>query len=252
MQNRRHKFIKQALQNKSRSQRWRNIILCLSFVVVFCTVFALIHPAITLEDTKQEHVHNDDCYSSKGDFICTESDEFVENNESIDSVNTPELNSTEPSDADNETADVQEEETQIVEPEAYSINQNGYDLSSSEAISKVESIALSYQDENGTWHVIEQNKSDKISPDKLFRFTVNYKEIQIKYLLENYNRTLKYTLPDILRDATVDGNIMSGAEKVGSIWVTDGVVYVQFNEDYLKGLNNNDSTTINGDFYVLN
>lgn len=244
MQNRRHKFIKQALQNKSRSQRWRNIILCLSFVVVFCTVFALIHPAITLEDTKQEHVHNDDCYSSKGDFICTESDE------SIDYVNAPELNSTEPSDADNETTDVQEEETQIVEPEAYSINQNGYDLSSSEAISKVESIALSYQDENGTWHVIEQNNSVKISPNKLFKFTVNYEDIQIQNLLTNYNRTLKYTLPDILRDATVDGNIMSGTEKVGSIWVTDGVVYVQFNEDYLKGLNDNDSTTINGDFYV--
>ena len=244
MQNRRHKFIKQALQNKSRSQRWRNIILCLSFVVVFCTVFALIHPAITLEDVKQEHVHNDDCYSSKGDFICTESDE------SIDYVNAPELNSTEPSDADNETADVQEEETQIVEPEANSINQNGYDLSSSEAISKVESIALSYQDENGTWHVIEQNNSVKISPNKLFKFTVNYEDIQIQNLLTNYNRTLKYTLPDILRDATVDGNIMSGTEKVGSIWVTDGVVYVQFNEDYLKGLNDNDSTTINGDFYV--
>lgn len=244
MQNRRHKFIKQALQNKSRSQRWRNIILCLSFVVVFCTVFALIHPAITLEDTKQEHVHNDDCYSSKGDFICTESDE------SIDYVNAPELNSTEPSDADNETADVQEEETQIVEPEAYSINQNGYDLSSSEAISKVESIALSYQDENGTWHVIEQNNSVKISPNKLFKFTVNYEDIQIQNLLTNYNRTLKYTLPDILRDATVDGNIMSGTEKVGSIWVTDGVVYVQFNEKYLHELNDTGSTTINGDFYV--
>lgn len=250
MQNRRHKFIKQALQNKSRSQRWRNIILCLSFVVVFCTVFALIHPAITLEDTKQEHVHNDDCYSSKGDFICTESDEFVENNESIDSVNAPELNSTEPSDADNETTDVQEEETQIVEPEAYSINQNGYDLSSSEAISKVESIALSYQDENGTWHVIEQNNSVKISPNKLFKFTVNYEDIQIQNLLTNYNRTLKYTLPDILRDATVDGNIMSGTEQVGSIWVTDGVVYVQFNADYLNGLKDAGSTTINGDFYV--
>ena len=250
MQNRRHKFIKQALQNKSRSQRWRNIILCLSFVVVFCTVFALIHPAITLEDTKQEHVHNDDCYSSKGDFICTESDEFVESNESIDSVNTPELNSTEPSDADNETTDVQEEETQIVEPEAYSINQNGYDLSSSEAISKVESIALSYQDENGTWHVIEQNNSVKISPNKLFKFTVNYEDIQIQNLLTNYNRTLKYTLPDILRDATVDGNIMSGTEKVGTIRVSDGVVYVQFNEDYLNGLKDAGSTTINGDFYV--
>lgn len=244
MQNRRHKFIKQALQNKSRSQRWRNIILCLSFVVVFCTVFALIHPAITLEDAKQEHVHNDDCYSSKGDFICTESDE------SIDYVNAPELNSTEPSDADNETADVQEEETQLVEPEANSISQDGFDLSASESALKVNSIALSYQDENGAWHVIEQNNSVKISPNKLFKFTVNYEDIQIKDLLENYNRTLKYTLPDILRDATVDGNIMSGTEKVGTIRVSDGVVYVQFNEDYLKGLNDNDSTTINGDFYV--
>lgn len=244
MQNRRHKFIKQALQNKSRSQRWRNIILCLSFVVVFCTVFALIHPAITLEDTKQEHVHNDDCYSSKGDFICTESDE------SIDYVNAPELNSTEPSDADNETTEVQEEETQFVEPEVNSISQDGFDLSASEGTSKVDSIALSYQDENGAWHVIEQNNSDKISPNKLFKFTVNYKNIQIQYLLENYNRTLKYTLPDILRDATVDGNIMSGTEKVGTIRVSDGVVYVQFNEDYLNGLNDAGSTTINGDFYV--
>lgn len=250
MQNRRHKFIKQALQNKSRSQRWRNIILCLSFVVVFCTVFALIHPAITLEDTKQEHVHNDDCYSSKGDFICTESDEFVESNESIDSVNTPELNSTEPSDADNETTDVQEEETQIVEPEANLISQDGFDLSNPNNASRVASIALSYQDENGAWHVIEQNNSDKISPDKLFRFTVNYKDIQINNLLENYNRTLKYKLPDILRDAKVDGKIMSGTEKVGSIRVTDGVVYVQFDEKYLRELNNKGSTTINGDFYV--
>ena len=250
MQNRRHKFIKQALQNKSRSQRWRNIILCLSFVVVFCTVFALIHPAITLEDTKQEHVHNDDCYSSKGDLICAESDEFVENNESIDSVNTPELNSTEPSDADNETTDVQEEETQIVEPESNSNSQDSFDLSVPASASKVESIALSYQDENGNWHVIEQDNKDKISPNKLFKFTVNYEDIQIKSLLENYNRTLKYTLPDILRDAFVDGNIMSGTKKVGSIWVTDGVVYVQFYEDYLNGLTGAESTTINGDFYV--
>lgn len=219
-------------------------------MVVFCTVFALIHPAITLEDTKQEHVHNDDCYSSKGDFICTESDEFVESNESIDSVNTPELNSTEPSDADNETTDVQEEETQIVEPEANLISQDGFDLSDPNNASRVASIALSYQDENGNWHVIEQNNKDKISPDKLFKFTVNYKDIQINNLLENYNRTLKYTLPDILRDAKVDGKIMSGTEKVGSIRVTDGVVYVQFNEDYLKRLISSGSTTINGDFYV--
>ena len=160
------------------------------------------------------------------------------------------MNSTEPSDADNETTDVQEEETQIVEPEANLISQDGFDLSDPNNASRVASIALSYQDENGAWHVIEQNNSDKISPDKLFRFTVNYKDIQINNLLENYNRTLKYKLPDILRDAKVDGKIMSGTEKVGSIRVTDGVVYVQFDEKYLRELNDKGSTTINGDFYV--
>ena len=216
----------------------------------FLYCFCIDSSAITLEDTKQEHVHNDDCYSSKGDFICTESDEFVENNESIDSVNTPELNSTEPSDADNETTDVQDEGTQIVEPEANSNSQDGFDLSDPNNASRVASIALSYQDENGAWHVIEQNNLVEISPNKLFKFTVNYEDIQIQNFLTNYNRTLKYTLPDILRDAKVDGNIMSGTEMVGTIRVSDGVVYVQFNEDYLKGLNNNDSTTINGNFYV--
>lgn len=43
---------------------------------------------------------------------------------------------------------------------------------------------------------------------------------------------------------------MSGTERVGSIRVTDGIVYVQFNETYLRGLYSSGSTTINGDFYV--
>ena len=78
MQHKQNKFVKKVLLNKLRSQRWRNIILCLSFVVVFCTVFALIHPAITLDDNTQVHVHNDDCYTSKGEFICKVEDETSE------------------------------------------------------------------------------------------------------------------------------------------------------------------------------
>lgn len=222
MQNKRHKFIKKALLEKSRRHRWNNIFLCLSFVVVFCTIFTLIHPVNALESNMQENIYNVDNYSNQGDFIYTE----------------------------NEVIDGQEGENQHFETEAYAMNQDGFDLSASENFSNVESIGLLYEDENGSWKIVESDNTDKISPNKLFRFDVNYKDIQIQNLISTYNRTLKYTIPDIFRDATVDGNIMVGTEKVGSIKVVDGVTYVQFNEDYLKRLIDEGSTTIKGDFYV--
>lgn len=222
MQNKRHKFIKKALLKKSRRQGWKNIFLCLSFVVVFCTIFTLIHPVNALESNMQENIHNVDNYSNQGDFIYTE----------------------------NEIIDGQEGENQHFETEAYAMNQDGFDLSASENASNVESIGLLYEDENGSWEIVESGNTDKISPNKLFRFDVNYKDIQIQNLISTYNRTLKYTIPDIFRDATVDGNIMVGTEKVGSIDVVDGVTYVQFNKDYLKRLIDEGSTTIKGDFYV--
>lgn len=222
MQNKRHKFIKKALLEKSRRHRWKNIFLCLSFVVVFCTIFTLIHPVNALESNMQENIHNVDNYSNQGDFIYTE----------------------------NEIIDGQEGENQHFETEAYAMNQDGFDLSASENFSNVESIGLLYEDENGSWKIVESDNTDKISPNKLFRFDVNYKDIQIQNLISTYNRTLKYTIPDVFRDTTVDGNIMSGTEKVGSISVVKGVTYVQFNEDYLNRLINEGSTTINGDFYV--
>lgn len=222
MQNKRHKFIKKALLEKSRRHRWNNIFLCLSFVVVFCTIFTLIHPINALESNMQENIHNVDNYSNQGDFIYTE----------------------------NEIIDGHEGENQHFETEAYAMNQDGFDLSASENASNVESIGLLYEDENGSWKIVESNNTDKISPNKLFRFDVKYKDIQIQNLISTYNRTLKYTIPDIFRDAKVDGNIMVGTEKVGSIDVVDGVTYVQFNEDYLTRLNKEGSTTIKGDFYV--
>lgn len=235
MTDKRHTYIKQAVLNKSRFRRWRKLLLCLSCVVVFCTVYALVLPAITLESTDYsnttEHVHNDDCYSNKGEIVCTGSDVSSEN-ERIDYVSESESNFADS--VDNESSYMQEVENQDVEPETFSINQNGYDLSSSEAFSKVESIALSYQDEKGIWHNIASDNTDIISPDKLFKFTVNYIDIQIQNLLTNYNCTLKYTLPDILRDAYVDGSIMSGTANVGTMHVSDGIVYVQFNEKYRR------------------
>lgn len=50
------------------------MILCLSCVVVFCTVYALILPAITLERKtvcgQEEHSHTEECYSSDEQLTC--------------------------------------------------------------------------------------------------------------------------------------------------------------------------------------
>lgn len=86
------------------------MILCLSCVVVFCTVYALILPAITLERKtvcgQEEHSHTEECYSSDGQLACgktehthTEScyadDKTTEDQSGEDSQQTTEQNQTE-------------------------------------------------------------------------------------------------------------------------------------------------------------
>ncbi|WP_304760063.1 hypothetical protein, partial [Faecalibaculum rodentium] len=71
---------------------WKRIVRVLSCIVVFCTTYALILPAITQEAqaycgsedhqhtdecyrdiescTKEEHQHAEDCYDANGNLIC--------------------------------------------------------------------------------------------------------------------------------------------------------------------------------------
>ena len=61
-----------------RKRRWYRVTTCLAAVVVFCTTYALILPAITLEKQCEipEHTHTEACYTSEqGDLICTQSAE---------------------------------------------------------------------------------------------------------------------------------------------------------------------------------
>ena len=72
--NRGSEYFKNLIKDKTRLKRWRKMILCLSCVVVFCTVYALILPALTLERKticgKEEHMHTEACYSTDGQLIC--------------------------------------------------------------------------------------------------------------------------------------------------------------------------------------
>lgn len=90
----------------------------------------------------------------------------------------------------------------------------------------------------------------EIPGDAILKLSVHYQGIQIEHLKANYNRTLIFDLPEILRNAEAQGSIMSGSTKVGIVTVDNGKVKVQFYEDYLNGLKNKGTTTIDGDFYV--
>ena len=79
---------------------------------------------------------------------------------------------------------------------------------------------------------------------------VKYTNIQIQNLIQNYNCTLTYDLPDLLRNATPGGNIMEGSEIVGTLSINEGKIKVQFNRNYLEKKNSAGITTIEGDFYV--
>lgn len=78
----------QSIQNQLNSYRekgrrfrkWKKVVTALACIVVFCTVYALILPAITLEGStycgKKEHTHSDECYkeavvSIEEKLVCT-------------------------------------------------------------------------------------------------------------------------------------------------------------------------------------
>ncbi|MBR4410840.1 MAG: CHAP domain-containing protein, partial [Firmicutes bacterium] len=61
------------LKKMRRRAVWKKIMCVLGCMVVFCTVYALILPAITMTDTPycgiEEHVHGESCY--KQELVCT-------------------------------------------------------------------------------------------------------------------------------------------------------------------------------------
>lgn len=286
------------------------MILCLSCVVVFCTVYALILPAITLERKtvcgQEEHSHTEECYSSDGQLACgktehthTEScyadDKTTEDQSGEDSQQTTEQNQTEGQEQNQDQNQEQNKsQNQVQTSDDGNVAQNGengdtagttadetsgndeesvvagstpapaaegedgtgstttvtegFDLSAD--ASKVESVSMSYQEKDGPWKEIKENGSEKIPGDANIKLKVKYTNIQIQNLIDNYNCTLTYDLPDLLRNATPGGNIMEGSEIVGTLSISEGKIKVQFDQTYLEKKKNAEITTIEGDFYI--
>lgn len=53
--------------------RWKRLAMMMAMVVVFCTTYALVIPAITMGQPvcgMKEHIHNDNCYEERNLLIC--------------------------------------------------------------------------------------------------------------------------------------------------------------------------------------
>lgn len=253
-------YIKKLLKDKARLKKWKRITLALSCVVVFCVVYALTLPAITLEGKticgmeehthteecyqddklicdKEEHQHTEDCYEKEEEQPVEEENTQEDTTESSDEVETV----AEPE--DNKQDESNEEEQQ----ESTQVTSEGFNLSSD--ANKISSVDW-YYIKDGTPTNIDVTGNTEIPGDAILKLSVHYQGIQIEHLKANYNRTLIFDLPEILRNAEAQGSIMSGSTKVGIVTVDNGKVKVQFYEDYLNGLKNKGTTTIDGDFYV--
>lgn len=254
-------YIKKLLKDKARLKKWKRITLALSCVVVFCVVYALTLPAITLEGKTicgmEEHTHTEECYlddkliCDKEEHQHTEDCYEKEEVQPVEEENT-QPDTTEPSDEvetvaepeDNKQDESNEEEQQ---QESTQVTSEGFDLSSD--ASKIKSVDW-YYIKDGTPTNIDVTGNTEIPGDAILKLSVHYQGIQIESLKANYNRILIFNLPDILRNASAQGSVMSGQTNAGNITVDNGKVKVQFNEEYLNGLISGGKTTIDGDFYV--
>lgn len=249
-------YIKKLLNDKARLKKWKRITLALSCVVVFCVVYALTLPAITLEGKTicgmEEHTHTEECYQDD-ELVCDkeehqhtedcyekEEEQPVENevlNEPEETVQ-PDTQIT-----SQEEEKVSEDEPKMVEDQT-TTEQTDYQLKDSD----ITSIEVEYKDASGQWQKVDNGEVNPSNTEIYLK--VNFEQIKTEDLLNQHNCTLTYQIPDFLRDAKGIGNLYEGTEKIGTITVENNVAKVTLDKTYLQNLIKESNNQLKGYFYI--
>lgn len=175
-------YIKKLLKDKARLKKWKRITLALSCVVVFCVVYALTLPAITLEGKTicgmEEHTHTEECYQDEK-LVCDKEEhqhtedcyEKEEEQPVEDEVSNASEETVQP---DTQITSLEEEKVSEDEPktveEQTTTEQSDYQLKDSD----ITSIEVEYKDANGNWKKVEEGE---VAP--------NYTDIYLKVNFDN-------------------------------------------------------------------
>lgn len=253
-------YIKKLLKDKARLKKWKRITLALSCVVVFCVVYALTLPAITLEGKticgmeehthteecyqddklicgKEEHQHTEDCYEKEEEQPVEENTNDENEGQSLvvedEIVNVPEIMNT-------------EEGTQV--------QATPYDLSSHK--DKIDAIKFVYKKTeivNGKEQTTESDvptDGTLLTYDNLsMTYRVLFKDIAATTLTQS-GGVITYQLPDqFIIKGSINKNITSDNKVIGTIDVSSsGLVEIKYNSDFMNSLEEN--TTVKGSFDV--
>ncbi len=241
-------YLKRLLQDKARLKKWKKIMFALSCVVVFCTVYALTIPAVTLACNKEEHTHTEECYSQDNELICgkeehTHTEDCYEKEQQEPVVEDDVSNEPEETVQPDTRKTAKEEESKTVENQT-AVAQSDYQLKDSD----ITSIEVEYKDAKGNW---QKADNGEVTPnDTDIYLKVNFGKIEANALLKQHNCTITYQIPNFLRDAKGAGNLYDGTEKIGTIIVENNVAKVNIDEKYLENLISTGSTHLQGYFYV--
>ena len=265
-------YFKNLIKDKTRTKRWRKVLLCLSCVVVFWTVYALILPAITLESKKcniEEHTHSAECYSESQELICGK-EEHVHtsectsiNNDLSDSgedagtvpdASGNDANGNEEGKNTPEESVIPEESVVPAEPEpsggtgtTETPGETGEYVLNNHA-DQITSVKFTYKKDGKEVEVKNGEKID--TPDDLsMNIKVEFTSIPVE-TLKAHNGEFVYNLPKEFQiKETTTKNMTQGSNVIGKITVdTNRKVVVAYNAEYLNKLVAN--STISGNFFV--
>lgn len=172
VQNKGTDYIRRILRDKARQKRWRRIMLCLSCIVVFCTIYVLILPAITLE--KKTTCEEEQSAIQEEQPLVQEEDESIVQSDDSDEVEFVSCEPIEEETDDIEDVEITEDPEEEMDVDFASGEEDGiavadetvmpeggitegFDLSAEEAAEKRVYVKLSYKKEDGTWQEFSQD-----------------------------------------------------------------------------------------------
>lgn len=268
-------YIKKLLKDKARLKKWKRITLALSCVVVFCVVYALTLPAITLEGKTicgmEEHTHTEECYQDD-ELVCGKEEhqhtEDCYEKEEEQPVKNEVLNEPETVQPETQITSQKEENTQpettevqtVSEPELKDAEQTtdeqeepktNLDFVLNDHPDYIESTIL-YVKNNDQWTEISNGESPNNTSLKIL---VKFQKIHTKEFMEKCNCKFTYNLPNFLSFVGITAPMMDKDtnKKIGEINASNGKVVVTYFEGYLKKLldgSGAETSTFSGEFYV--
>ena len=266
VQNKGTDYIRRILRDKARQKRWRRIMLCLSCIVVFCTIYVLILPAITLE--KKTTCEEEQSAIQEEQPLVQEEDESIVQSDDSDEVEFVSCEPIEEETDDIEDVEITEDPEEEMDVDFASGEEDGiavadetvmpeggitegFDLSAEGNKEKLKDVTLFYKlPGNENWQKCKPGNDTVIPANAKIKLQVEYENIQIQNLMKSYNYKLTYDLPELMRNITTEGGIFDGGNKVGTVTCENGKIIVTFDKEYLNNRNNNGQTTIKGNFYA--